>query len=103
INHVKVAAGDGFGDLATQELSVMWAPDYLPPIAGTAGFDVEGALGLELGQAMFDGRLFGTTLDLGTDPVVARDVAAALELILWNIDLASLLGGGIHLGSGSST
>ena len=35
--------------------------------------------------------------------MVAHDLASALELILWNIDLASLLNGGIHFANGSSS
>ncbi|MBA3502200.1 MAG: hypothetical protein H0T65_17680 [Deltaproteobacteria bacterium] len=103
INHVAVEANDGFGLVVARELDVLWAPAYLPPIAGTTGFDLEGALELRLGQRFFDSRLFGTTLDLTTDPVVATDLASALELILWHVDLASLLpAGGITFGSGSS-
>ena len=101
VNHIKVEASDGGAELATQELDVLWAPDYLPA-TGTA-FDVSDALDLDLGQRFFDGRLLGTTLDMSTDPVIAHDLASALELILWNVDLASLLGGGIHVGTGSST
>lgn len=103
INHITVEAGDGIGAVVSKELDVLWAPDYLPPNAGTASFDVPDALDLYLGQRFFDGRQLGTTLDMSTDPVVAHDLAAALELILWNIDLASLIGGGIHVGTGSST
>jgi hypothetical protein len=47
--------------------------------------------------------MLGTTLDLSTDPVVATDLASSLELILWHIDLASLLGGGIQMGNGSAS
>jgi len=103
INHIEVEGGDGFGTTVSQQLDVMWAPDYVPPVAGTSGFDLAGSLDLYLGQAFFDVRQFGTTLDLTTDPVVAHDLASALELILWNIDLASLLSGGIHVGSGGSS
>ncbi|MGE5182152.1 MAG: hypothetical protein ACM31C_08820 [Acidobacteriota bacterium] len=103
INHIKVEGGDGTGTVVSQELDVMWAPDYVSPIPGTTGFQLTDALELYLGQQFFDGRQLGTTLDMSSDPVVAHDLAAALELILWNIDLASLLGGGIHVASGSST
>lgn len=102
INHVAVQAVDGFGLVVNRELDVMWAPDYLTPVPGTTGFDLQGALELRLGQAFFDSRLFGTTLDLTTDPIVATDLASALELILWHVDLASLIPGGIQFGSGSS-
>jgi hypothetical protein len=102
INHIKVEGGNG-GDLVAQELDVMWAPDYLAPAAGQTGFEVQGALELRLGQRFFDARLPGTTLDRSTDPVVARDLASALELILWHIDLASLLDGRIKVGQGSAS
>ena len=103
VNHILVEGGDGTGTIASQSMDVMWAPNYLSPVAGTSGFDVTGALDLQLGQLFFDGRQLGTTLDMSTDPVVAHDLASALELILWNIDLASLLSGGISVGTGSST
>lgn len=103
INHIKVEGGDGIGELVGQELDVMWAPGYLPPLAGQTGFDLPGALELRLGQRFFDARLLGSALDRSTDPVVARDVASALELILWNIDLAGLIPGGIHAGGGDAS
>lgn len=104
INHIKVEAGDGTGDLVARELDVMWAPAYLPPPAGQTGFDVPGALELRLGQHFFDARLLGSALDRSTDPIVARDLASVLELILWNVNLAGLLPpGGVHLGSGDTT
>jgi hypothetical protein len=103
INHIKVEGGNGLVDLVGQELDVLWSPEYLPPLEGTTGFDLPGALELRLGQRFFDSRLLGTTLDLSTDPVVARDVASAIELILWQIDLKSLLPGSIHFGQGSAS
>ncbi|HET7504584.1 MAG TPA: hypothetical protein VFK02_26360 [Kofleriaceae bacterium] len=93
INHLKIEGGNDLGDLATQELDVVWAADYLPPAAGETRFDLAGALELRLGQRFFDARLLGTTLDLSTDPVVARDVGAAVELILRQIDLKALISG----------
>jgi len=102
INHLKVQGGDGITALVAQELDVVWAPAYLPPNAGTTGFDVAGALSLSLGQRFFDARTLGTTLDLSTSPVVARDLSSALELILWHVDLASLLGGQLSFGSGNA-
>jgi len=103
IDHISVDANDGLGDTANQQLDVMWAPDYLSANPGTSDFLVNDALDLYLGQQFFDGRLFGTTLDMSTNPVTAHDLAAALELILWNIDLASLIGGGIQVGTGGSS
>src|SRR5437016_3331951 len=46
INHIKVEASDGVGDPDTQELDVLWAPAYLPPLTGSTGFDLPGALEL---------------------------------------------------------
>jgi hypothetical protein len=103
INHLKIEGGDGIGALVGQQLDVMWAPEYLAPLPGQTGFDLAGAIELRLGQRFFDTRLLGTTLDRTTDPVVARDIASALELILWHIDLAALVPGGIHVGQGDAS
>jgi hypothetical protein len=102
VNHIQVEGGDGIAPLVSQELDVMWAAGYLTPRAGQTGFDLPAALELQLGQRFFDARLLGTTLDRSTDPIVARDIASALELILWNIDLASLVRDGIHVGQGNT-
>lgn len=99
INHIKVEGGDGLVPLVSQELDATWVPSYLPPAKGQTGFDLPAALELQLGQRFLDARLLGTTLDRSTNPVVARDLAAALELILWNVNLAALLPpGGIQVG-----
>lgn len=103
INHIKVQGGDGIGELVGQEFDVMWAPAYLPPLAGQTGFDLAGALELHLGQRFFDARLLGTALDLSTNPVVAHDIASALELVLWHVDLARLLPGGLHVGTAGAS
>ena len=104
VNHITVDAGDGLGTTVSKAMDVMWAPEYLSATTpGTTAFDVDDALDLYLGQRFFDERRLGTTLDLTTDPVVAHDLASALELILWNIDLASLLSGGIHMTSSSAS
>jgi hypothetical protein len=102
INHIKVEGGDGIAPLVSQELDVMWAAGYLAPLDGQTGFALPAALELQLGQRFFDTRLLGTTLDRSTDPIVARDVASAVELILWNIELASLITNGIHVGQGNT-
>jgi hypothetical protein len=103
INHIKVEGGDPTA-VTAQQLDVLWAPAYLPARAGEAGFDVAGALDLRLGQKFFDGRLFGTTLDLTTTPlVVAHDLGAALELILHHVELAKLLPSRLQFGSGSAS
>jgi hypothetical protein len=103
INHIKVEGGDGVVPLVSQELDVTWAADYLSPRKGQTGFDLPDALELQLGQRFFDARLLGTALDRSTDPIVARDVASALELILWDINLAALIPGGIQAGQGDTS
>lgn len=107
VNHIKVEGGDGLGELIGQELDVMWAPEYLSPLSGQTGFDLAGALELRLGQRFFDARLLGSALDLSTDPVVARDVSSALELILRHVKLADLVAtqfpDGIHIGGGGAS
>jgi hypothetical protein len=103
VNHLKVEGGDGITALVGQELDVLWAPAYQPTIPGTTGFDIPGGIELSLGQRFFDGRTFGTELDLSTSPVVARDLSQALELILWHVDLAALLGGTLQFGSGNAS
>lgn len=102
INHISVAASDGY-TVARKELDVMWAPEYLAPVAGTAGFDVANAIELRLGQRFFDIRRFGTELDLTGDPVVAGDLASALELVLHHVDLGALVAGGIQFGQGETS
>jgi hypothetical protein len=100
INHIKVEGGDGIAPLVSQELDVTWAAGYLAPSAGQTDFALPAALELQLGQRFFDARLPGSSLDLRTDPIVARDVASALELILRNVNLASLVPGGVHINQG---
>jgi hypothetical protein len=104
INHIKVEGGDGLVPLVSQELDVTWAAGYLSPVAGQTGFKLPAALELQLGQRFLDARLLGTALDRSTSPVVARDLASALELILWNVNLAGLLPpGGIQVGQGGAS
>lgn len=102
VNHVVVEGGDGIVPLVRQEFDVEWAAAYLPPNTGTTSFALPAALELQLGQRFFDSRLLGTALDRSTNPIVARDVASALELILWNINLAGLIPGGIQAGQGDT-
>jgi len=104
INHIKVEGGDGITELVAKELDVLWVPEYMAPLQGETGFNISDALELRLGQRFFDARLFGSALDLSTNPVVARDVAAALELILRHVELASLLPpGGLQIGQAGAS
>lgn len=104
VNHVKVEAFDGRSDEPiTRERDVLWAPGYLAPLTDSTGFDVPAAIELRLGQRLFDTRLLDTDLDLTADPVVARDLASMVELVLWHVDLASLLAGSLQLGEGDTS
>jgi len=73
-----------------------------PPADGPRTSGVPNAPGLRLGQLFFDVRRHGSELDLSTDPVVATDLAAALELVLHHVDLAALLPDGLQFGSGDA-
>jgi hypothetical protein len=95
INHIVVEGRDGFQAPVQKHMDVMWAPAYLPPDEGTTHFALDDALQLRIGQRFFDTyTLGGTDLDLTTDPVVARDLASIVELVLWHADLSELLGDG---------
>jgi hypothetical protein len=98
INHIVVEGRDGFQAPVEKHMDVMWAPGYLAPDEGTTGFNIEDALQLQIGQRFFDTNTNGTDLDLTTDPVVARDLASIVELVLWHMDLSALLEGGFNLG-----
>jgi hypothetical protein len=93
INHIVVEGRDGFQAPVEKHMDVMWAPAYLPPDEGTTRFDLADALQLRLGQRLFDTYLLGSDLNLDADPVVARDLASIVELVLWHADLGALLGG----------
>jgi hypothetical protein len=93
INHIVVEGRDGFQAPVQKHMDVMWAPAYLPPDEGTTRFELADALQLRLGQRLFDTHLLGSDLNLDADPVVARDLASIVELVLWHADLGALLGG----------
>lgn len=103
VNHVKVEGRNNGGEIVTREMDVMWAPGYVPTLPESTGFDLDSAIELRLGQQLFDSRLYDTDLDLSTDPVMARDLSQMVELVLWNVDLASLVNGNIVLGQGDTT
>lgn len=101
VNHIAVEASDGYL-VATRELDVLYAAQYMPPVDDTASYEVPNALELRLGQLFFDVRRHGSELDLAADPVVATDLAAALELVLHHVDLEALLPDGLQFGSGDA-
>lgn len=98
VNHVQVEALDGLSEAVEHRMDVLWAPDYLAPLEGTTGFDLPDSVELRLGQRFLDSQLVGSDLDLAADPVVAENLAHVVEMVLWNMDLAGLLAGGIHVG-----
>jgi hypothetical protein len=101
INHIAVEASDGFA-VATQELDVLYAGEYFAPAAGTANFDLANAIELRLGQRFFDFVRFGSVLDTSTNPIVAGDLASALELVLHHVQLEKLLPERIQFGEGDA-
>ena len=101
INHIAVEASDGFG-VATKELDVLYAGEYLLPAAGTANFEVPDAIDLRLGQLFFDIRRFGSDLNVATNPIVASDLASALEHVLHHVELEKLLPERIVFGEGDA-
>lgn len=103
ITHVLVEGRSGDSAALERRLDVMWAPEYLAPAAGTSRFELNDALMLRLGQRLFDTHLRGSDLDLGATPVVAKDLASIVELLLRSADLASLLDGSIVVGGGGAS
>ncbi|MEJ7596297.1 MAG: hypothetical protein WKG01_00185 [Kofleriaceae bacterium] len=101
INHIAVEASDGFA-VATRALDVLVAGEYVAPAVGTANFEVPDAIQLRLGQLFFDVRRFGSDLDVSTDPIVASDLASALELVLHHVQLEKLLPARIQFGEGDA-
>lgn len=108
VNHIKVEAFNGLseaalGERVTKEMDVMWVPAYVPTLPESTGFDLSDTIELRLGQRLFDARLLDSDLDLTSDPVTTRDLASMVELVLWHVDLASLLDPSIQLGQGDTT
>ena len=101
INHIAVEASDGFS-VATRALDVLVAAEYFAPLPGTASFEIEDAIELRLGQLFFDVRRSGSDLDLTTNPIVASDLASALELVLHHVQLEKLLPARIVFGEGDA-
>jgi hypothetical protein len=94
VTHLVIEGSDGFHAPTMTQMDVLMADGYLPPHEGTTRFELQDALVIRLGQTFFDELLGGSSLNLGASPVVARDIAAILELVLLNLDLSSLFGPG---------
>ena len=89
-NHITVAATDGLTDASTVEMDVMWAPAYTPAMGmdGTPSIGFDDGLELWLGQDFFDD---GAPVDVETRPVVTADLAGLLEVVIANLDVASVI------------
>lgn len=94
INRVAVEGRDGFHTPSTAELDVLAADGWLAPEEGTTRFSLDNTIGLRIGQKFFDAYVGGTTIDPHSFPVYADDLASIVEVILANMDLASLFGDG---------
>lgn len=92
VHHLATQASDGFHQPTNQYMNVLVANDYLPPAEGTTRFDLEDVVTLRLSQVFFDRLIGGTVLDLGTNPIRARDLASMVELLLHHIELDGLFG-----------
>lgn len=92
IHHLIVEGTDGFHEPVTQRLDVLVADAYLPPEEGTTNFELLDTVVVRLGQEFFDRLLGGTHLNPHERPLIAKDLASIIELLIVNLDLASLLG-----------
>lgn len=90
VNHLVVSATDGLTDVSEAEMDVLWAPEYMPAVGmdGTPRVTMDDGLRLWLGQGFFDD---GMPLDPDATPVVTRDLADVLELVVANLDVQSLV------------
>lgn len=89
VNHLLVDASDGLTDPSQVEMDVLWAPSYTPALSadGRPELTLPDGIALRLGQPFFDD---GTPLGAGT-PVMTRDLADLLELVVGHIDVSSLI------------
>jgi hypothetical protein len=92
ITHLVIEGSDGFHRPTQARMDVLMADGYLPPNEGTTRFDLEGAMAVRLTQKFFDRILGGSSLDTTVTPIVARDVASILELVLIYLDLSDIFG-----------
>lgn len=92
IHHLMIEGTDGFHEPVVRRLDVLVADAYLPPIEGTTNFILDDTVVLRLGQEFFDRLLGGTHLDPHERPILAKDLASILELLIVNLDLTAILG-----------
>jgi hypothetical protein len=90
VNHLIVSATDGVTDVSEVEMDVLWAPAFTPALspAGRPELVLDEGLALWLGQAFFDD---GVPLDATASPVMTRDLADLLELVIASLDITSVV------------
>jgi len=88
VHHVEVVATDGLSLEERIERDVLWAPSFDPGLAssGEPEHRLDDAIGVSLGRSFFDD---GEGLERGAVPVLTRDVADILELVLYAAELDS--------------
>ena len=90
VNHLVVSASDGLTDASEIEMDVVWAHGFSPAMGedGTPEITFEDGLQLWLGQPFFDD---GEALDPAATPLITRDLADLLEVVIGNIDVSNVL------------
>lgn len=89
VRHVDVLATDALTETARVEMDVLYAAAFTPATDedGAPAIALDDAVGLWLGQDFFDD---GAPLE-PADPVVTRDVADVVELVVGHADLGALI------------
>ncbi|MEN0067760.1 MAG: hypothetical protein AAGA48_36865 [Myxococcota bacterium] len=86
---IEVVANDGFAEAASVTFDVLAADRFLPAVNdGHPEVSFEDGLVLQLGLPFFDD---GAPLDRTASPLVTRDLADLLELVVANTDLTGTL------------
>ncbi|AKF03038.1 hypothetical protein [Sandaracinus amylolyticus] len=90
VTHLAVDASDGLTEVSHVEMDVLWAPAFLPATSedGLPALTLTDGLALRLGSAFFDD---GLALDATTSPILTRDLADLLELVVTRLDVSSLV------------
>ena len=88
VNHIQVEASDGLDSTTSRAVvDVLWANDYAP--ITDPPLDEVDAVQLRLGQLFVDDRMRPMTLVDGT--TVTQDLADIMQLVIQNLDIATLL------------
>ncbi|MFK7986389.1 MAG: hypothetical protein AB8I08_10185 [Sandaracinaceae bacterium] len=90
VNHLAVAGSDGLTDPSAVEMDVLYAEAFTPAVGedGTPELRIDDGLRLWLGQDFFDD---GEPLDLEVEPLVTRDLADILELVIASVELGDVI------------